>query len=142
MSKKVLFVCLGNACRSQMAEAFAKRYGGDILEVYSAGIKPAGFVHPKTTDVMDEMGIDIRGQTSKAIDPELLSQMDWVVALSDEARDVLSKGSSRARHIYWPIDDPVCVFGKDERVTRAFRMTRDEIEKQVKELIRQIKSSL
>lgn len=137
MSKKVLFVCLGNSCRSQIAEAFAKAYGEGLVEVYSAGIKPAGFVHKKAIAVMDEIGIDVRGQTSKPIDPQILAKADWIVTLADDAKEKLPP--LRNHTIHWPIDDPVAVFGKEERILQAFRITRDEIERRVQELIEQLK---
>jgi len=139
--KKVLFICLGNACRSQIAEAFAKVYGEGFIEAYSAGVKPAGFVHDKTIAVMDEVEIDLRGAASKPIDPVLLSQVDWLVTLSEEAKPIFPATSNHARKLHWSIDDPVSVFGKEERIFQAFRMTRDEIERRVKTLMDQIKQS-
>jgi len=139
MLKKVLFICLGNSCRSQIAEAFARVYGEGIIEAYSAGIKPAGFVHKKTIVVMDEVGIDLRDATSKPIDPSLLGQIDWLVTLSEEGKAIFPSNANHIRKLHWPIDDPVAVFGKEERILQAFRMTRDEIERRVKELIEQIK---
>ena len=139
MSKKVLFICLGNSCRSQIAEAFAKLYGEGLIEAHSAGVKPAGFIHKKTIAVMDEVGIDLHEAASKPIDPALLVQVDWLVTLSEEAKPIFPPTSNHVHRLHWPIDDPVAVFGKEDRILKAFRMTRDEIERRVKELIEQIK---
>lgn len=125
-----------------MAEAFAKAYGEDILEPYSAGIKPAGFVHSKVITVMEEEGISLKGQTSKPVDPVLLSQMDWVISLSQEAQKIFLSVPSSVHTEYWPVDDPTVVFGKEERILEAFRLTRDTIGERIKKLIQNLGGSV
>ncbi|OGQ48433.1 MAG: hypothetical protein A3H42_00685 [Deltaproteobacteria bacterium RIFCSPLOWO2_02_FULL_46_8] len=137
--KKVIFLCLGNSCRSQMAEAFAKMYGKGIIEAYSAGARPAGYVHSHTVTVMNEVGVNLGGHTSKPIDRNFLEQMDWVVTMTRESRAVVSSLPSHIHCVHWDVDDPVFVFGKEERVLQAFRLTRDHIKKKVLALIEDIK---
>ncbi|MBI5299916.1 MAG: arsenate reductase ArsC [Deltaproteobacteria bacterium] len=137
--KKVLFLCLGNSCRSQMAEAFAKLYGEGIIEAYSAGARPAGYVHDHTIAVMNEIGVDIKDQISKRIDWNFLEQMDWVITMAGEAKAIVSSLPSRIHCVHWDVDDPVFVFGKEKRVLQAFRLTRDHIKKKVLALIEDIK---
>ena len=84
MKAKLLFVCTGNSARSQMAEAFARRYGGAIFDVYSAGLEPSR-VNPRALAVMAEKGISLDGQWSKGLDDVPLAQMDLVVTLCDDA---------------------------------------------------------
>jgi arsenate reductase len=82
--QKIMFLCTGNSCRSQMAEGFARELGKGIIEPYSAGLVPC-FVHPRAIEVMREAGIDISRQKSKGIDEELLIQMDLVITLCGHA---------------------------------------------------------
>ena len=84
--KKVMFLCTGNSCRSQMAEGLARELGKNVMEPYSAGLLAAG-VHPRAIAVMREIGIDISQQKSKAIDEELLKTMDIVITLCDDAAE-------------------------------------------------------
>jgi arsenate reductase len=81
---KVMFLCTGNSCRSQMAEGFARELGRGVLESFSAGLIPC-YVHPRAIEVMNEVGIDISQQESKAIDDQLLKQMDLVITLCEHA---------------------------------------------------------
>ena len=83
---KVMFLCTGNSCRSQMAEGLARELGKGLIEAHSAGLTPQG-VNPKAVAVMKEIGIDISQQQSKAIDPELLEKMDTVITLCDNASE-------------------------------------------------------
>ena len=135
---KVMFLCTGNSCRSQMAEGFARRYGGDALEVYSAGLIPAG-VNENAAKVMAEMGIDISRQTSKAIDRELLNSMDLIITLCGHAESLCPATPPEIKRLHWPVDDPVGTRGSEEKVLAEFRRARDEIMGKVVELIREIK---
>ena len=81
---RVLFVCIGNSCRSPMAEGFANYYGNHLLEASSAGSRPVGIIQPETIHIMQESGIDISRQTSKGLRDVNLEWMDWVIVL--EAR--------------------------------------------------------
>jgi len=131
--KKVMFLCTANSCRSQMAEGFAKDMYEGVMEVYSAGLMSAT-VHKKAISVMKELGIDISGQKSKAIDKSLLREMDFVVTLCNNAEDLCPSTPPETRRIYWPIKDPVGMLGTEEEIMAEFRRTRDEIKGRVQKL--------
>ncbi len=129
--KKVLFVCTGNSARSQMAEAFARAIGSDVLEAASGGLDPKG-IHPLTPKVMAERNIDIATQTSKEFRIADAGAADVVITLCDNARGrcpVLPPGVE-SRH--WPLEDPAAA-APDEAI-EVFRSVRDEIEKRVASL--------
>ncbi len=134
---KVMFLCTGNSCRSQMAEALARHYGHGIIEPYSAGLMPIG-VNPIAIKVMKEIGIDISEQTSDAIDEELLKKMDVVITLCSNAETACPETPTRIKRIHWPIDDPVSTVGTEEDVLRAFRKVRDEIKRRIQSFLKEI----
>lgn len=99
---RVLFVCIGNACRSQMAEAFARRYGSDVLDPQSAGLAPAGFLSPDTRQVMFEKDIDIEGCESKGFDTTG-NAFDLIVNMSGYPLPPLLPSPVRE----WKVEDPI-----------------------------------
>ena len=123
---KVLFVCTGNSCRSQMAEGWARHLKGDIIEAYSAGVWPVG-VHPGAIRVMAEAGVDISDQDSKHVDEMLGIDFDYVVTLCDNAKQQCPVFPGKAKLIHKAFEDPVAVFGSEEQIMHAFRKTRDDI---------------
>ncbi len=86
MKKRVVFLCTGNSCRSQMAEGFARYYGSEVMEVFSAGISPSG-INQRAAEVMKEEGIDISGHSSDPVDMELVNNADLLVTLCGNARE-------------------------------------------------------
>jgi arsenate reductase len=136
---RVMFLCTGNACRSQMAEGFARTMGKGVVESHSAGVNPAGYIHPKAIAVMKEEGVDISLQRSKAIDPDVLGKMDMVITLCGNAEATCPVTPPKIRRLHWPIDDPVGARGTQEEVIAEFRRARDEIKERVAELIHLIK---
>ena len=128
--KTVLFVCVENSCRSQMAEGFARNLGEGIIESYSAGSRPSGKINPEAIRVMRELGIDISSRRSKGFDQLSVKEFDFVITLGcqDTCPFVPAK-----QHIDWSIDDPK---GKD---VEFFRQVRDTIAKKAGELIRMCK---
>jgi arsenate reductase len=118
---KLLFICVGNAVRSQMAEGFARALGGDRVEARSGGSAPAGFVAPKAVAVMAERGIDISRQESKAIDFEFMAEADAVVSTCHEAQEACPV-RFRSDTFQWSIADPV----------------RDEVEGRVRSLLQEL----
>ncbi len=134
--KRVVFLCTGNSCRSQMAEGFLRHYGKNKFEVYSAGISPAG-VNPLAVKAMKEVGIDISRQTSDPIDKELVAGADMLITLCGGAREScpVIPGNIEKRH--WPLDDPAEARGSEAEVMKKFREVRDIIEQHVKELIKE-----
>ncbi|WP_093049149.1 arsenate reductase (thioredoxin) [Salipaludibacillus aurantiacus] len=132
MSKPVIyFLCTGNSCRSQMAEAFGKHYLQDKYEVYSAGIEAHG-VNPKAVKAMKEAGIDITGQTSDTIDPDLLQKAHLVVTLCGHANDVCPATPPDKERVHWGFDDPAKAEGTDEEKWAVFQRVRDEIGDRIK----------
>ncbi len=136
---RIMFLCTGNSCRSQMAEGFARELGKGLLEVHSAGLSPHG-VNPRAIAVMKEIGIDISGQTSTSIDEELLSKMDIVVTLCGNAAESCPLTPPGIRKIHWPLEDPAKAVGTEEDIMNEFRRIRDEINKRVKQLVEEIQN--
>jgi len=133
--KKIMFLCTGNSCRSQMAEGFAREYGKGIIEVYSAGLTPAG-VNLRAIAVMEEAGIDISNQKSEAIDEGLLKQMDVIVTLCGHAEALCPMTPPGIKRIHMPVDDPVGTIGTETEIMNAFRRARDEIKGKIGLLIK------
>ena len=131
---KVIFLCTGNSCRSQMAEGLARELGKGLLEVYSAGLIPAG-VNPYAIKVMKELGIDISGQQSKSIDEKLLTEMDIIITLCGNAEASCPMTPPGIKRLHWPIDDPVGTVGTDEEILKEFRRARDEIRERLEKLL-------
>ena len=127
--KRILFLCTGNAARSQMAEGLARAFHDDKIEVVSAGSRPAGFVHPNAIRALAEIGIDIADAQSKAADEFIDQSFDVVVTVCDSAaRDCPSwPGAKRIEH--WSIEDPSWS-GFD-----AFVETRDDLEQRIESLV-------
>ncbi|UTR08667.1 arsenate reductase (thioredoxin) [Evansella sp. LMS18] len=132
MSKPIIyFLCTGNSCRSQMAEAWGKKYLGDKYDVYSAGIEAHG-VNPKAVEAMKEAGIDITDQTSDTIDQDLLQKANLVVTLCGHANDVCPATPPDRDRVHWGFDDPAKAEGTDEEKWEVFRRVRDEIGERIK----------
>jgi arsenate reductase (thioredoxin) len=128
---KVLFVCFGNACRSQIAEALANHFGGDRVQAFSAGAHPIGWIPSETHDVLDEKGISHEGHRSKGLKDVPLSEMDVVVEMEAGLFGTLPE-NFKGRLIEWDIPDP---FSGDVEV---FRTVRDLIEEQVNALLAEL----
>ena len=123
---KVLFLCTGNACRSQMAEGWARHLAGDRLEVWSAGTSPHG-LDLRAVRVMAEAGVDISGQRSKHVDEVCRIPFDYVVTVCDRARDACPVFPGKARVLHAGFEDPAAAQGTEEEVLALFRRVRDEI---------------
>jgi arsenate reductase len=127
MEKKILyFLCTGNSCRSQMAEAFGHKYLKEKYDVYSAGIEAHG-LNPNAIKAMDEIGIDIRKQTSDMIDSELLNKADFVVTLCGDANDKCPMTPPHVTRWHWGFDDPARAIGTEEEKWAVFQRVRDDI---------------
>ena len=126
-TKRVLILCTGNSCRSQMAEAFVKQLRPD-WEVYSAGTEPAPQVHPKTIQVMREVGIDLSGAKTKTVDQFLDMPFDYVITVCDHARETCPVFLGEVKHqLHIGFDDPAEAVGTEEEILAEFRRVRDEI---------------
>jgi len=134
MTRRVLFLCTGNSCRSQMAEGWGHALLGDCdVEVYSAGIECHG-LNPKAVQVMAEAGIDISGQTSDLVTDDLVRRMDLVVTVcghADEHCPAIPAGIAK-RH--WPLPDPARFEGDADTILNGFRKVRDDVRDLVKSL--------
>ena len=131
---RVLFLCTGNSARSQMAEAFLRKYGGESFEPYSAGLEPKG-VNPLTIRVLDEAGIDISHQTSKSIDAYLGKlSFQYLVTVCDDADQNCPTGLPGINErMHWSFEDPARFEGTEEEKLAKFREVRDLIEEKVKQ---------
>jgi arsenate reductase (thioredoxin) len=127
---RVLFLCTGNCCRSPMAEALFRHIAGDRYESLSAGVNPAGFVHPLVLEVLVESGIDAEGLLSKHIDDFLApfgSPPELIISLCDYAEVQCPDFPPETGRIHWLVRDPYTVRGDPSRKLAAFRQTRDII---------------
>ena len=129
--KKVLFLCTGNACRSQMAEGWVRALKGDELEAFSAGVAPC-YVHPLAIRAMREAGIDISGQYSKHVDDVDGIAFDYIVTLCDYADAQCPPRPDHGKRIHRPFEDPVRATGTASEVLAKFRSVRNQIREFVK----------
>ena len=130
--KRVLFLCTGNSCRSQMAEGLVNHFLGEAWEAHSAGTQPAGTVHPLAIRAMAELGIDISNRRSKPVDEFRDAEFDLVVTVCDDAAENCPAwigGSGRVAHISF--SDPARATGTQGERLAAFRRVRDEIHRQI-----------
>ncbi len=132
--RNVLFLCTGNSVRSQMAEGFLKALGGDKYVVESAGTNPAG-VNPRSIEVMAEAGIDISGQTSDRLSPEMLKSADLLITLCGDAHENCPVVPTGVEKRHWPLSDPSFGEGSETEIMERFRETRDLIKEYVEGLI-------
>ncbi len=126
---RILFLCTGNTCRSQMAEAWTRHLWDDRFEAYSAGVEPKG-LDPRAVKVMAEVGIDISGQRSKDLDALGNHEFDYVVTLCDDARESCPFFPAKTRLMHEGFDDPpkLTESANDEEEAMAhYRRVRDEI---------------
>jgi len=130
---KVLFLCTGNACRSQMAEGWARHLLGDRIAVHSAGIEPRG-LDRRAVRVMAEAGVDISGQRSKHVDEVGHIPFDYVVTVCDHAREQCPLFPGNAKRIHAGFEDPAAAQGTEEEVLAVFRRVRDEIRRFIERL--------
>jgi arsenate reductase (thioredoxin) len=124
--QRVIFVCTHNSARSQMAEGMLRAFGSDRFEVFSAGTEVT-FVRPEAIAVMDEIGIDISGHTSKSIGEFMGEEFSWLVTVCDEAKEACPTIPGVAQQAHWSIEDPAAVEGDEAARLEAFRQARDII---------------
>ncbi len=137
--QRILFLCTGNSCRSQMAEGFLRHLFGDRFESLSAGAKPAGYVHARAVAVMAECGIDISTQVSKSIRDFLPPQgtpPDVVISVCSTADEHCPVFPARVERWQWPFDDPFHATGLELEQILEFRRVRDEIREQIENKFR------
>jgi len=135
MKSKVLFLCTGNSCRSQMAEGLVNHYRGDDWQAYSAGTAPAGYVHPLAVQVMAELSIDITPQRSKSVDEFRGTQFDLVVTVCDDAAENCPLWLGRGRKVHIGFEDPAKATGSDVERLAVFRRVRDGLRREIFDLL-------
>ena len=135
---KVLILCTGNSCRSQMAEGFLQQIGSD-LQVYSAGTKPAEQVNSYAIQVMKEVGIDISRNKPKNVAEFLDTDFDYVITVCDDANETCPVFIGKVKHrLHIGFDDPAKVTGTPEEIISAFRKVRNEIQDEFKKFYHSI----
>jgi len=137
---RVLFLCTGNACRSQIAEGWARHLKSDVVEAYSAGIRPIG-VSSRAIKTMAEAGVDISTHTSKHIDDLGGVDFDYVVTLCDNAAQNCPVFPGKAKIIHKPFKDPYFASGSQEQVMAEFRKVREQIKAFIETIPDSLKSS-
>jgi arsenate reductase (thioredoxin) len=123
----VLILCTGNSCRSHMGEGLLRAIAGDMLNVVSAGSKPAGYVHPLAIEVMAEIGIDISGQKSKSLERYLNQPVHTLITVCGNVDQICPVFPGQVERIHRGFDDPAHANGTPDEVREAFRRVRDEI---------------
>lgn len=127
MKPAVLVLCTGNSCRSHLAEGILRAASDDLFEVQSAGSKPAGYVHPKAIQVMQELGIDLSSHRSKHLDEFLNRPIETVITVCGNADQACPMFPGQINRHHWGFDDPAHATGTEEEQLAVFRRVRDEI---------------
>jgi arsenate reductase len=130
---KILFLCTGNSARSQMAEAFLRKYAGERFEAYSAGLEPKE-IHPFTRRVMVEVGLDLKGQYAKSVS-EYLGKLSfgYLVTVCDKGeKNCPTTFPGVGQRVHWDLKDPAAFSGPETEALNKFRAVRDQIEAQVR----------
>lgn len=137
MKKRILFLCTGNAARSQMAEGLANSFHSDVLEAVSAGSHPAGWVHPNAIRAMAAIGIDIHDAESKGADRFADEPFDVVVTVCDSAAKACPSWPNAKRIEHWSIEDPS--WAPEGEQYASFVETRDDLERRIDGLVEELK---
>jgi arsenate reductase len=128
MPKGILFLCVANSARSQMAEGIARAVAPPEIKIWSAGSRPTN-VRPEAIEVLKEAGIDISGHHSKAVSEIPTAEIDTVITLCAEEECPLFLGN--AQRLHWGLPDPISGSGSQEEALEAFRKVRDELYKRI-----------
>ena len=134
--KKILVLCTGNSCRSQIAEGYLRHFAGNRAQVYSAGVETHG-VNPKAIATMQEHGIDISGHTSNHVDEYRDIEFDYVITVCDNAKENCPYFPSKAERFHYNFPDPAKAQGTPEEITEEFRRVRQMIKDYSENFIQQ-----
>lgn len=134
MKKKILVLCTGNSCRSQIAEGYLRYFAGDKADIYSAGVAPHG-VNPKAITTMKEDGVDISNHTSNNIDEYRNIEFDFVITVCDNAKENCPFFPTKAKKFHHNFPDPAKAIGTDEEINEQFRKVRKKIKKYSKNFV-------
>ena len=132
--KKILFVCTGNSCRSQIAHGLLNNIAGDKYDVFSAGLSP-NKVHPMAIEVMKEIDIDISHHTSDHLDDYLNKDVDVVITTCDDANESCPFFPGNVVRLHWSIDDPFESWNVEDSNIQLFRETRNKIEEKIRSFL-------
>jgi arsenate reductase (thioredoxin) len=131
---RVLFLCVHNSARSQMAEGMLRAWGGDRYEAHSAG-NEATEVRPLAARAMDELGVDISHQRSKSVSEYAGQSFDYAITVCDDATEACPYFPGAKSQVHWRFDDPAAAQGTEEERLAVFRRVRDEIAEQVRQFV-------
>ena len=134
MGKKLLFLCTGNSCRSQMAEGLANIKLNKKFKISSAGVEAHG-LNPRAVKAMEEIGIDISDQQSNSILEDELPQHDLIITLCGDARDRCPILSESSNNIHWDLQDPANATGSEQEIMDVYRKVRDQISNNIKSML-------
>lgn len=134
MKQRVLFLCTGNSCRSQMAEGYLRSLAQGRVEALSAGIEAHG-KNPRAISVMAEDGVDISAQESTRLTEAMLADVDLVVTVCGHADEHCPVLPPSTRRLHWPLTDPARAEGTEEQIIAQFRAVRDEVRARVERLL-------
>lgn len=133
--KKILVLCTGNSCRSQIAEGYLRIFAGNKAQVYSAGVETHG-VNPRAIETMKEDGIDISHHTSNKMDEYRGIDFDFVITVCDNAKERCPFFPTTAKKFHHNFSDPAKATGKEEEITQQFRKVREQIKAYCREFIK------
>ncbi len=134
MKKKILVLCTGNSCRSQIAEGYLRQLADNIFDVTSAGLDPS-VVNPRAIQVMAEDGIDISHHTSKNVDLFTGQEFDSIITLCDNAKERCPIFPGSGKRIHWSFRDPADATGSEKEILEVFRTVRDQIKEKLTEFV-------
>lgn len=132
--KNILVLCTGNSCRSQIAEAYLRKFAGDQVGVYSAGIERHG-LNPRAVATMREDGLDISRQTSNTIQEYADLEVDFVITVCDNAREQCPYFPAQVKHVHQAFPDPARATGSEEEIAEVFRNVREQIKAFCREFV-------
>ena len=132
--QRVLILCTGNSCRSQMAEGLLRNLAGDRFEAFSAGTRPTQ-VNPRAIKAMNELGIDISNHKSQSVENFLNQEFDYVITVCDAARETCPVFPNSKESLHWSFEDPAEAAGSEEEIMKVFRKIRDQIEERLQKFI-------
>ena len=128
---RILILCTGNSCRSQMAEGLFRWLSSARVDAFSAGVEPQGYVQPLSIRVMQEIDVDISQARSKSVDEFIDQPFDFVITVCDHAAEICPVFPKATKRIHWSIDDPFTVAGDEAARLEAYRRARDELRQRI-----------
>lgn len=137
MKKKIIVLCTGNSCRSQMAEGYLRYLAGDRFDVTSAGLQPS-VVNPNAIQAMQEDGVDISSHASRDVQQFVEQKFDYIITVCDNAKERCPYFPGDAERIHWSFEDPAGAKGTEAEVLEVFRKVRNQIRERIKEFLNKV----